>query len=107
MTFVYNEPSHRRKGVTKLLIQAALHFTEAKAREQGKKSWMRIIIHPENLVVKGLYTRFGFVEAGSCSLAEALLANGDSDLIPQDDGHSDMEKYRRKSGLVMIRSSAG
>jgi len=107
MTFVYNEPLHRRKGVSKRLIQSSLDYTEALAREQGKKSWMRIFIHPSNLVVKDLYSGLGFREAGHCTFVEAVQANGDPELLPEDGGYSDKEKYHTRLGLTMMRRSDG
>jgi GNAT superfamily N-acetyltransferase len=106
MGFVYNEPLHRGKGVTKMLIQEALNHTVREARERARQSsWMRICIHPDNLVVRKLYARFDFEDAGKCTFAEAVTANGEEDLLPPDGGFGDVQKYHRKVGLRMMKRS--
>lgn len=105
MTFVYNEPLHRRKGVSKMLIQASLDYTDGLARDQGKKSWMRIFISPDNLLVKSLYAGLGFKDAGNCTYAEAVPANGDPDLMPEGGGFDEKEKYHKRDGVCMMRRS--
>ena len=103
MTAVYNSPEHRGKGIAKMLIKGALEFAEAKG--EGKKTRVRIMIHPDNIVVKKLYDGLGFEEAGLCTLSEAYRSNGDEDMSPLDGGKSDPNKYLRRAGFIMERLS--
>ena len=103
MTAVYNSPTHRGKGVAKTLIKAALDFAENAGK--GRKTRIRIMIHPDNVVVKKLYDGLGFVDAGLCTLAEALISNSDDILLPVDHGKSDPGKYLNRRGLIMERQS--
>jgi len=98
MTAVFNSPAHRGKGVAKKLINFAVDFA---TKEGGRRSRMRIIIHPSNTVVKNLYSSLGFMDAGNCTYVEALLANGDANLLPKDGGESNPEKYFARTGIVM------
>ena len=45
---------------------------------------LRIMIHPDDLVVKKLYSSMGFFDAGSVTLAEAYTSTGDAFLVPRD-----------------------
>lgn len=101
MTAVYNSPLHRGKGVAKLLVNGALDFTSREAAKEGKKSRMRIMIKPDNVVIKKLYYGLGFVDAGNCTLAEAFIANGDEGMLPADGGASQPDKYHNRVGLIM------
>jgi ribosomal protein S18 acetylase RimI-like enzyme len=100
MTAVYNSPEHRGKGIAKMLIQSAVEFA-SKEGGNGQRCRTRIMIHPNNVVVKSLYSRLGFVDAGLCTLAEAFLSNGDASLLPADGGASEPEKYHNRLGIVM------
>lgn len=101
MTSVYSSPSHRGKGVAKLLILGALDYVEKVSK--GKGTRMRIMIHPDNAVVRTLYANIGFVDAGNCTLAEGYIGNGDADMLPADQGRSQPEKYWARQGLVMVK----
>ncbi len=59
------------------------------------------MIHPDNFAVRKLYDGLGFEEAGNCTLAEAYLSTGDEEMLPEDKGKSNPEKYLRRSGLIM------
>jgi GNAT superfamily N-acetyltransferase len=98
MTAVYNSPEHRGKGVAKLLINYAVQFATKGGRLRSR---MRIVIHPKNIVVKHLYNSLGFEPAGNCTFVEAVTANGDEHLLPEDGGASDPEKYLARGGVVM------
>jgi GNAT superfamily N-acetyltransferase len=100
MTAVYNTPLHRGKGIAKMLINGALEFA-AKESGKGRESRTRIMIHPRNIVVKKLYERIGFLDAGKCTLAEAYVSNGDSSMLPLDGGASDPERYLNRLGTIM------
>ncbi|KUJ22441.1 uncharacterized protein LY89DRAFT_680588 [Mollisia scopiformis] len=100
MTAVYNSPAHRGKGIAKMLISGASEYAALQSG-QGRSTRIRIMIHPNNVVVKKLYYDLGFVDAGSTTLAEAYFSNGDTDLLPPDGGASDPGKYHLRAGLIM------
>ena len=56
------------------------------------------MVKPENTVTVKLYKGLGFVQAGRCTLAEALRANRDAEMIPEDRGK---QKYNKRTGLIM------
>ncbi|KAH8797351.1 hypothetical protein F5884DRAFT_848306 [Xylogone sp. PMI_703] len=99
MAAVYNSPEHRGKGVAKMLINTAINFAEKEGK--GSRTRVRIIIHPDNIVVKRLYDGLGFIDAGRCTLVEAYVTNMDDDMVPPDRGESDPEHYLRRGGLIM------
>ena len=102
MTFVYNSPLHRGKGVAKMLIKAAEDYTIQNAKSTGKKSTrMRVFLAPNNLSAKALYSSYGFVDAGNCTYMDAYHANGDAELAPPDGGLGDPAKYLTRLGLIM------
>ena len=74
-----------------MLIQAAIDFTVEES-VSVTQTRMRIMIHPDNVLVKQLYGVIGFVDAGKCTYAEAAVANGDAQLLPADGGASHPEK---------------
>ncbi|KAF7945319.1 hypothetical protein EAE96_010094 [Botrytis aclada] len=93
---------HRRKGLAKMLIQGAIGSARKQARADGKeKVRIRIFLHPENLTVMNLYQSVGFVESGFCTLAEAVVQNGDPEMLPEDGGVSDPERWLNRIGAVM------
>ncbi|TVY20037.1 hypothetical protein LARI1_G002113 [Lachnellula arida] len=105
MLGVYNSPEHRGKGIAKLLINGAIEYA-AKEAGVGRQSRVRIMIHQDNILVKQLYDGLGFMDAGHSTLSEALLANGDSALLPADGGASQPEKYHARLPLIMTKVSS-
>jgi len=55
-------------------------------KPRPKQIRVRITVKPENTATVKLYKGLGFTHAGKCTLAEALVANGDGELIPADGG---------------------
>ncbi len=98
MAAVYTSDQHRGKGLAKLLCQAAFDF--AVNFDKSKKARLRIMLHPNNLVVKKLYSGMGFFDAGGVTLAEAYRSNGDAFLIPEDGGG---EHFNTRVGLIMAK----
>lgn len=85
-----------------MLIQGAIESARKQARRDGKENVrIRVFIHPENLTVKNLYVSVGFVESGLCTLAEAVVQNGDSETVPRDGGKSDPERWLKMIGVSM------
>ncbi|KAM4057301.1 acetyltransferase (GNAT) family protein [Hirsutella rhossiliensis] len=96
MLSLYTLPSHRGKGLGKMLCRAAFHHLSS--LQGPSRVRVRIMVKPENQVTLGLYRGLGFVDAGRCTLEEALKANGDADLLPRG---TLPEKYTTRSGIVM------
>lgn len=103
MTAIYNSLEHRGKGIAKMLIKGALDFAEAAG--EGKKTRVRIMVHPDNTIVKRLYAGLGFVDAGLCTFAEAYITNKDPEMVPPDGGKDNPEKYLSRGGIIMERLS--
>lgn len=92
-------PSHRGKGIAKDLCREALQYLIS-YRPHPAHVRVRLMVKPENQATVRLYRQLGFVEAGRCTLAEALIANGDADLLPE--GYEGDAKYSVRSGLIMM-----
>ncbi|APA13514.1 predicted protein [Sclerotinia sclerotiorum 1980 UF-70] len=102
MTALYSSPSHRGKGLAKMLIQEGVETAKQEAKEKGiEKVRVRIFIGRGNLTVRKLYLSVGFVETGLCTLAEAVVQNGDAEILPEDGGSGDPEKWLKRVALVM------
>jgi hypothetical protein len=56
------------------------------------------MVKPQNTVTVHLYEKLGFETVGKCTLAEALVANGDGHLLPED---TTDPKYSTRAGLIM------
>ncbi|RAH64642.1 GNAT family N-acetyltransferase [Aspergillus aculeatinus CBS 121060] len=98
MLSLFTLPDYRGCGLGKRLCQEALKYL-ASYRPSPSKVWVRLMVKPENQATVGLYRGLGFGESGKCTLAEALVANGDAELLPADVSG---EKYSSRSGLVMM-----
>lgn len=102
MIALYSSSLHRRKGLAKMLIQGAIESARKQAQGKGKENVrIRVFLHPENLTVKTLYRSVGFVETGFCTLAEAVVQNGDPESLPEDGGKGDPERWLSMLGVVM------
>lgn len=64
MSAVYNSPLHRGNGIAKMLIQEAMEF----ANEAGmrRRSRVRIMIHPQNVLVKKRKCLSSYVSIFGC-----------------------------------------
>ncbi|KAE8409199.1 hypothetical protein BDV37DRAFT_278168 [Aspergillus pseudonomiae] len=98
MLSLFTLPDHRGRRLGKRLCQEALKYL-ASYRDSPRELWVRLMVKPENYATVSLYRGLGFAEAGKCTLAEALVANGDEDLLP---GDTSGEKYTSRSGLIMM-----
>ncbi|KAJ5091831.1 Acyl-CoA N-acyltransferase [Penicillium alfredii] len=98
MLSLFTLPEHRGKGLGGNLCQEALDFLRS-YRASPPAVQVRLMVKPDNHATVKLYLRLGFVEAGKCTLAEALVANGDGHLLPKD---PDPVKYADRQGLIMI-----
>ena len=99
MLSLYILPLHRGKGLAKGLCQATFDWLLSRTDvADGSQFRVRIMIKSGNTATYSLYEKLGFEMAGMCTLAEALKANGDAELIPGDGGG---KKYSNRSGLIM------
>lgn len=98
---LYTLPEHRGKGVGKDLCKEVFKWLKERGSGEGgtaKEVRVRLMIKPDNTDAVRLYEGLGFEHAGTCTLVEALKANGDGDAVPADGGG---EKYQRRSGYIM------
>jgi ribosomal protein S18 acetylase RimI-like enzyme len=100
MLSLYTLPSHRGKGVAKKLCQHALAHLKL-CRSSLKVVRVRLMVKPENQATFNLYRQLDFADAGKCTLTEALKANGDHKLIPNEQGD---DRYNARTGLIMMVS---
>lgn len=98
MLSLFTLPDHRGQGLGKKLCQVALNYL-ASCRQSPREVWVRLMVKPENHATVSLYRGLGFIKVGKCTLPEAVVANGDKDLLPKDIGG---EKYSSRSGLIMM-----
>jgi GNAT superfamily N-acetyltransferase len=102
MLSLFTLPTHRGKGVAKsLCLEVFRWLRENKASDsipRPERIRVRIMVKPENTATVKLYEGLGFAHAGRCTLAEALIANGDGELVPADGGGP---KYQERTGLIM------
>jgi ribosomal protein S18 acetylase RimI-like enzyme len=99
MLSLFNLPEHRGRGLGKRLCQEALLYLE---KERPASSVLvRLMVKPQNTATVRLYQSLGFEDVGRCTLAEALVANGDVKLLPDD--YSTRNEYTTRVGLIMTR----
>lgn len=99
MLSLFNLPEHRGRGLGKRLCQEALLYLE---KERHASSLVvRLMVKPQNTATVRLYQSLGFEDVGRCTLAEALVANGDAKLLPDD--YSTRSEYTTRGGLIMTR----
>ncbi|KAH6887741.1 hypothetical protein B0T10DRAFT_490265 [Thelonectria olida] len=95
MIGLYTLPDYRGKGLGKILCKEAFkHLTETRGGPRDIR--VRIMVKPQNTVTVRLYRSMGFVEAGMCTLEEALSVNGED--IPEN---PPADKYRTRAGYIM------
>jgi len=92
LTALWTDPTFRGQGIGKKLTEAAVDFTTS--YEQGgsqphssaKQARVRLFNRggKDNEHVLTMYRKMKFKDAGSVSLFEAMIGNGDQDEIPQD-----------------------
>ncbi|KAF4187857.1 hypothetical protein CNMCM8927_007535 [Aspergillus lentulus] len=97
---LYTLSSHRGRGIAKRLCAEALKYL-VEYRAEPKNVHVRLMVKWGMEAAVRLYQQLGFEEVGSCSLAEALIANGEGDLLPE--GYEVQEKFCAQSGHVMLQ----
>ncbi|KAJ7205192.1 hypothetical protein GGX14DRAFT_522703 [Mycena pura] len=77
MTAVFASVAHRGRGLGKMLIQAGKDYARAQTPGGLRRVRLRVMIHPENLAVLGLYSAMNFIDVGRATGQEAYRTNGD------------------------------
>ncbi|KAJ5279796.1 hypothetical protein N7478_005168 [Penicillium angulare] len=98
MLSLFTLSEHRGNGLGTNLCREALDYLQ-NYQKCPQAVQVRLMVKPENQVTVKLYQRLGFVKAGKCTLAEALIANGDKHLLPSD---LSSPKWSTRQGLIMI-----
>lgn len=98
MLSLFTLPDRRGLGLGAKLCQSALDYLRS-YRPLPYGIQVRLMIKPENHVTVKLYQRLGFTLAGRVTLVEALVANGDEHLLPEDRSSA---KWSQRSGLIMV-----
>lgn len=100
MLGLYTLPSHRGRGIANRLCKEALDYIRS-YRPEPKNVLVRLMVKPEMHAIIRFYEQLGFVEAGRCSVADAMVANGDRDLLPED--YYEQEKYMTPTGHFLTQ----
>ena len=98
MLSLFTLPGHRGNGLGANLCRAALEYLRTYQSSPQSVS-VRLIIKSGNDVAVKLYERLGFVHAGMSTLLEALIANGDAHLLPEDVSDA---KWTLRGGIIMM-----
>ncbi|KAJ6554979.1 hypothetical protein DFH09DRAFT_1494011 [Mycena vulgaris] len=111
MTAVFASATHRGHGLGKMLIQAGKDYAMAQTADPRvglvarlpERVRLRVMIHPDNLVVLSLYSGTGFVDAGRTTGKEAYRTNGDMALWELKlDSLTDEEKIYWSTARVAV-----
>ncbi|KAJ5523125.1 hypothetical protein N7513_012669 [Penicillium frequentans] len=100
MLALFTQSTHRGRGIAKALTRKALDYLVSYRNEPRNVS-IRLMVKPGMMAVVKFYLQLGFSEVGSSSLAEALIANGDRELLPND--YLLQEKYTTRNSHLMIK----
>ena len=98
MLSLFTPPEHRGHGLGNKLCKEAINYLKS-ARSSPRELQVRLIINAGNQIAVEFYRRLGFVLGGKATLMEALIANGDEHLVPND--LSSM-KYSDRQGIITI-----
>ncbi|KAJ3541908.1 hypothetical protein NM208_g4374 [Fusarium decemcellulare] len=96
MLSLFTLPDHRGQGLGQKLCQEALFYLQR--HRSTPTVLVRLMVKPQNTATVHLYQKLGFETVGKCTLAEALVANGDGHLLPDDVTEP---KYSTRTGLIM------
>ncbi|KAG9496492.1 hypothetical protein J7337_011268 [Fusarium musae] len=90
-------PEHQGRKLGQGLCREVIrHLQET---QKKARTVVRLMVKPQNTATVHLYEKLGFEIVGKCTLAEALVANGDGHLLPEDITDA---RYSTRAGLVMI-----
>lgn len=95
LTSLFVLPEHRGMGLASKLTLAAVRTGPSaslspageengnhRSGNPGSKTRFRLIVHPKNIGVVGLYEKLGFVKGGMYTQREAMVAMGDAAGVP-------------------------
>jgi len=77
-TATWVDPLQRGKGIAKQLIEAAVDFATKSMTGAVRQVRVRAFTGPDNEISKKLYGGLGFLPVGKCTVAEAMLGNGNN-----------------------------
>ncbi|KAH7128941.1 putative GNAT family acetyltransferase [Dactylonectria macrodidyma] len=92
---LYALPTHRGKGVAKLICREAIRYL-TNLRSEPSKLRVRTMIAPGNNAACGLFKSLGFFYAGLCTKKEGLIANGEE--VPPGDLSAE---FTTRAGIIM------
>lgn len=108
LTSLFVLPEHRGRGLAAKLtlaaVQAGLFISQSSlssgpgGQEVRPTTRFRLIVHPNNKTVVGLYEKLGFVVGGLYTQKEAMMAMGDAAGIPKD---AEGEKWDTRLAIGM------
>lgn len=108
LTSLFVLPEHRGRGLAAKLTIAAVQAGSSISQSspspvegnQGARrtTRFRLIVHPKNKPVVGLYEKLGFVVGGLYTQKEAMMAMGDAAGIPED---AEEEKWNTRLAIGM------
>ncbi|KAF5597795.1 acyl n-acyltransferase [Fusarium pseudocircinatum] len=90
-------PEHQGRKLGQDLCREVIRHLQR--TQQKARTVLRLMVKPQNTATVHLYEKLGFEIVGKCTLAEALVANGDGHLIPEDITDA---RYSTRLGLIMI-----
>ncbi|CVL04978.1 related to GNAT family acetyltransferase [Fusarium mangiferae] len=90
-------PEHQGRKLGQGLCREVIKYLQE--TPQKARTVVRLMVKPQNTTTVHLYEKLGFETVGKCTLAEALVANGDGHLLPDD---TTVARYSTRSGLIMI-----
>lgn len=104
-TGTWIDRAHRGKGLSRMLIKIALDSAESTsfAKEGIEQVRIRAIMGPTNDLSMSLYGKFGFVRCGTCTINEAMKANGNEGIPFQGRRDWPEEVLSRREGVVVER----
>ncbi|KAF7357390.1 N-acetyltransferase domain-containing protein [Mycena sanguinolenta] len=116
MTAVFASAAHRGHGIGKKLIQAGKDFAMAQTSNPSSglvlrpaKVRLRVLIHPDNLVVLALYSATGFTDVARTTGQEAYRTNGDLALwdLKLQSLTDDMKVYWKTAKVAVVMEWLG
>ncbi|KAK9427114.1 hypothetical protein V1505DRAFT_381288 [Lipomyces doorenjongii] len=99
MLGLFTLSSHRGKGIAKKLCRRALDYLVS-YQSHPKNVRVRLMVKPGQHSTLSLYRQLGFIKVGNSTLAEALIANGDRELLPENFGG---ENYSARTSHIMMQ----
>jgi RimJ/RimL family protein N-acetyltransferase len=90
-------PEHQGRKLGQGLCREVIRHLQETQRKA--RTVVRLMVKPQNTATVHLYEKLGFETVGKCTLAEALVANGDGHLLPEDITDA---RYSTRAGLIMF-----